>query len=425
MKIYQLFLLYCLAVLSTSEIAAQSFIKAGIWRGEFRANETKIPFNFEITSVKSQTAKVALLNGTRRDDFTIQLQNKDSIIIKLDIYDAVLLAKIDADNKLSGVYRSLTATSNIDLPFTAEAGKSYRFVKQDKTVASKTNLNGKWRFQFDSKDADRIAIIEQNGNKLTGIIMSITGDSRALEGNIQADSFYLSGFTGSRPNYIRGKIHNEKEITGAIGLDASRAQKFTALKEETAELPDPYALTYLKPGFEKLDFTLPDLDGNLVSLSDDKYKGKVVIVEILGSWCPNCMDQTKFLAPWYSKNKQRDVAVIGIGFERKDDLEFAKRTLGRLKTAYNIEYDLLFGGIADKKVAAEKLPALNQVLAFPTKIIIDRKGKVRKIYTGFTSETTGKYYEDYVAKFNKLVDELLAEPNPFANNVNSKSERKK
>lgn len=416
MKIHQRLLLFCAAIFSI-QAHAQSSIQEGIWRGEFVVNATKIPFNFEIKNVKDQTANITLLNGTRQDNFTVQLQQKDSVIIKLDIYDAVLLAKIDAADKWSGVYRSLS--NNSDLPFIAEAGKSYRFVKQDEALAPKINLNGKWRLQFDSKDpADRVAIIEQTGNKLTGVIMSITGDSRALEGNIQADSFYLSGFTGARPNYIRGKIYSEKEITGAIGLDASRAQKFTAAKEESAELPDPYALTYLKPGYEKLDFTFPDLNGNPVSLSDDTYKGKVVVVEILGSWCPNCMDQVQFLAPWYSKNKHRDIAVIGIGFERKDDLEFAKRTLGRLKTAYHIEYDLLFGGIADKKVAAEKLPALNQVLAFPTTIIIDRTGKVREIHTGYASETTGKYYEEYVTKFNKIVNELVAEPNPYVKGLN-------
>jgi thiol-disulfide isomerase/thioredoxin len=138
----------------------------------------------------------------------------------------------------------------------------------------------------------------------------------------------------------------------------------------------------------------------------------VVIVEIIGTWCPNCTDQTSFLAPWYRANKDRGVEAIAIGFEQKDDLEYAKYTLGTLKKKYGIEYDILFGGIADKKVASDKLPALNRMMAFPTTILIDRKGEVRQIHTGYTGEITGKYFEDYVAKWNKDLNELIAEPVP-------------
>jgi peroxiredoxin len=257
--------------------------------------------------------------------------------------------------------------------------------------------------------------LKQEGNKLTGVIMSTVGDSRELEGTIQGDEFFLSGFTGPSPYFVKGKISNNNEITGQIGLGIYRNQKFEGTREEKIELPDPYKLTYLKPGYSKLDFTFPDLNGKPVSLSDDKYKGKVVIVEIIGTWCPNCTDQTRFLAPWYRDNKQRGVEVIAIGFEQKDDLEYAKRTLGKLKSFFNIEYDVVFGGIADKKVATEKLKALNYMAAFPTTIVIDRKGDVREIYTGYTGEITGKYYQDYVKNFNQLMDGLLSEANPYTN----------
>lgn len=176
-----------------------------------------------------------------------------------------------------------------------------------------------------------------------------------------------------------------------------------------------------KEGYKTLNFSFPDLNDNLVSIKDDKYKGKVTIVEIIGTWCPNCTDQTRFLAPWFSANKNRGVEAIAIGFEQKDDLEYAKYTLGKLKSYFNIEYDIVFGGIADKKVATQKLQGLNYMAAFPTTIIFDRKGEVREIYTGYTGEITGKYFKDYVKKFNKTLDELIAEPNPFENNTINKS----
>jgi hypothetical protein len=119
-----------------------------------------------------------------------------------------------------------------------------------------------------------------------------------------------------------------------------------------------------------------------------------------------------FLSPWFNKNHNRGVEAIALGFEQKDSLEYAKYTLGKLKEKYAINYDIAFGGLADKKLVSQKLPALNKFIAFPTTIIIDRKGDVREIYTGYTGTVTGKYHEDYEKKFNKLLDQLLAEPAP-------------
>ena len=148
----------------------------------------------------------------------------------------------------------------------------------------------------------------------------------------------------------------------------------------------------------------------MVSLSDEQFRDKVVVIEILGSWCPNCIDQIRFLAPWYRANKDRGVAIIGVGFELKDDLAFAQKTLGRLRDQLDITYPLLFGGYADKALAAEKFPALSQVLAFPTTIILDKKGNVRYIHTGYASESTGNYYTTYINEFNAIIDALLSEP---------------
>jgi peroxiredoxin len=181
----------------------------------------------------------------------------------------------------------------------------------------------------------------------------------------------------------------------------------TGKKNDNAKLPDLYSLTYLKPGYKKLDFTFPNLNGKPVSLSDAKYKDKVVIVTILGSWCPNCIDETAFLAPWYKANKGRGVEIIGLAFERKNDPAFAKTALTRLIDRYDVQYDILFSGIADKKVASDALPALNKVLAFPTTIILDRQGNVAQIHTGYTGPATGKYYDEYVAEFNQTIDKLL------------------
>lgn len=388
------------------------FVKQGIWRGVFTLSESQVPFNFELKGKDPEHAVFTLINGTRRDNFHVERLGNDSLFIKMNTYDAALVAHIESDGKISGEYRSLVPNFRGNaLPFTAEHGQSYRFAEPGTEAAPTFDISGKWELKIASKEPtpNRVGLLKQDGNKLTGVIMSVVGDSRELEGTVHGDEFELSGFTGPSPIYIKGKVNDDKSLTGEISLGIYNNIRFDGEKNAAAELPDPYKLTYLKEGYKKLDFTLPDLSGNNVSLSDDKYKGKVVIVEIIGTWCPNCTDQTSFLSPWYNQNKDRGVEAIAIGFEQKDDLEYAKYTLGKLKEKYNIQYDILFGGIADKKVASEKLPALNRMMAFPTTIIIDRKGEVRQIHTGYTGEITGQYYKDYVAKWNHDLDELIAE----------------
>jgi peroxiredoxin len=392
------------------------FPKQGIWRGVFNVSESQVPFNFVFKGKDTKTPVFTLINVYRRDDFNVVRKGKDSIYIKMNTYDAALVAKIEEDGRLSGEYRSLVpGFRGNSLPFTAEHGKAYRFVEPGKDIAPAHNISGKWEIKTYTKEAvpASIAILKQNGNKLTGVVMTVVGDTRELEGTVQGNEFQLSGFTGPSPFIIKGVINADNSISGEQGFGIYKNLKFDAVKNDKVELPDPYALTFLKPG-AKFGFTFPDLNGKPVSLTDDKYKGKVVIIETIGTWCPNCTDQTIFLSPWFKKNQQRGVEAIAIGFEQKDDLEYAKYTLGKLRDKYGITYDILFGGIADKKVVAEKLPALNKFIAFPTTIIIDRKGEVREIYTGYTGTVTGTYYADYEKKFNKVLDELLAEPIPAA-----------
>ena len=396
---------------------ARKFIKEGIWRGVFKVSESEVPFNFELKGKDAEHATFTLLNGTRRDDFHVQYLSKDSIFIKMNTYDAALVARIDNEGQISGEYRSLVpGLRGNALPFTAEQGKSYRFVEPGKDVAPAADLSGKWEFKGFSKEAvpNKIAILKQTGNKLTGVIMQVTGDSRELEGTVQGNQFVLSGFSGPSPKIYRGTINEDGTLSGEISQGIYDNLKFTGVKDSKAELPDPYKLTALKEGVKKLAFTFPDLTGKPVSLTDDKYKGKVVIVELVGTWCPNCTDQTVFLSPWFNKNHKRGVEAIAVGFEQKDDLEYGKYTLGKLRDKYHIKYDILFGGLADKRLVADKLPALSKFIAYPTTIIIDRKGEVREIYTGYTGTVTGQYYADYEKKFNKVLDELIAEPVPSA-----------
>src|SRR5690606_30621291 len=147
--------------------------------------------------------------------------------------------------------------------------------------------------------------------------MTAVGDSRELEGTIQGNRFYLSHFSGPSPRLIKGTIDEDGNIQGAFGSGIYNVTRFEGRKDPDAELADPYRLTYLKEGQTRIDFSFPDLQGNPVSLDDPKYQGKVVIVEVIGTWCPNCTDQSYFLAPWFKENKDRGVEIIAVSFEQE------------------------------------------------------------------------------------------------------------
>lgn len=165
----------------------------------------------------------------------------------------------------------------------------------------------------------------------------------------------------------------------------------------------------LKEGYDKMAFSFPDLNGNLVSLDDEKYQNKVIILQIFGTWCPNCMDETKFYTNWYNENKHRNVAIIGLAYEAKDDFNYAKLRVENMKNRFNVGYDFLIAGTYNKEEASKTLPMLNHVMSFPTSIFIDKKRNVRKIHTGFSGPATGDYYLKFIDEFNYFMDALLNE----------------
>ena len=382
-------------------------LKPGIWRAEFDVKGEKVPFNFEVKGKKPTELEVYLLNADERVLLQGVKLEKDSIIIPIELFDAILIGKAE-DESFNGFLRKNTAT-NRGISFQATFGESHRFETNGNEPVA--DLSGKWDVEIAEEGSEpekTVGLFRQEGKKLTGTIMTTTGDYRYFEGVADGNQFFLSAFSGSSPKLIKGVITDSLNFTAEL-ISAGGKSILKAVRNEKAALADAYSLTFLKDAKDKFNFTFPDLNEKPVSLNDEKYKNKVVVVTLLGSWCPNCMDENAFLSPWYKENKVRGVEIIGLAFERKDEFNFAKEKLTRFINRYGIEYDILFAGKADKKIAGEKLPQLNAVLSFPTTLLIDRQGKVRKIHTGFTGPATGEYYQEFVKQFNTDIDQLLAE----------------
>lgn len=399
-------LILILSVLETITSCKQGAktLKEGLWRGAFTLPGNEIPFVFEVKGTSAENTSVYLINGTDRFELKNITYRNDSVTIPLDLYASVLKGKL-TENAFEGELMKINTDKPVaGVPFKTVYGGLPRFPKSNETPS--VSLAGTWDINID--DEKTVGNFDQKETLLTGSILTTTGDYRFLEGVVQGKKFALSAFGGSTPYLLKGEFTNDSTFAGEF-ITPRRTSKVEGKRNAKAALPDPYTASHLKDGFTSIEFTFPNLEGKKVSLSDSTYKGKVVIVTILGSWCPNCLDENTFLTEWYKSNHQRGVEIIGLGFERKDDFESAKKSLSNLKTRLGIPYEILFAGKSSTEAASKALPTLSGVSAFPTTIFIDKKGNVRKVHTGFNGPATGKFYDEFKTEFSGLIDQLLAE----------------
>lgn len=250
--------------------------------------------------------------------------------------------------------------------------------------------------QFDNQLAFAIT-----GGTLSGVLRRQDGTGKPLPVTAVKNEVYRFKADGPPPT---------KDITGTYDVifqlaDGKEEHSVGIFKQQGAKLTATFL--HITGDSRYLDGIVEGNDRHNVSLQDPKFKDKVVIVTIGGTWCPNCIDETAFLAPWYKANHSRGIEVVSLQYERQTDSAYVRKVLTRMRDRYDIQYEQLIGGIADKQAVATSLPALNTFLAFPTTLFIDRQGRVAKVHTGFDGPATGQYYEDFIKEFNAEVD-LLA-----------------
>jgi thiol-disulfide isomerase/thioredoxin len=379
-------------------------LKTGTWRGVIELQGQQLPFQFEVEKTTEKYA-VYLRNASEKILLDEIIVTDDSVNMVLHIFDASLKARINGDQLSGTFYKNYLPDGS--LPFSATLGDDYRYAKPGEATV---DFSGKYQLDFKTEKGTypSVGVFEQQGNVVTGTFLTPTGDYRYLEGNVVNDQLKLSTFDGNHA-FVFTATKLGDSIKGDYFSGKNSHETWQGIKNENAVMPDADTLTFLKPGFEKLEFSFPDLNKNLVSLNDERFKNKVVVLQIFGTWCPNCMDETKFLTKWYKENKDRGVEILGLAYERKDDFTYASERVKKMKGKFGVDYDFVIAGVNDKAKAAETLPALNQVLAFPTTIFIGKDGKVKRIHTGFSGPGTGIYYEQFVQHFNETINELLAD----------------
>jgi thiol-disulfide isomerase/thioredoxin len=401
-KLYALFVVIVGVIVFGASAAAQPV--GGLWDATVLVNNgaLEIPFRFELSGSGSNV-KGSFFNG---DDKTTSTSGS-LVNGKLSLSFDELGTKLDAtlkDGRLEGEYSR--GTRGAPYPFSAK-----RYTPVASGESNIPSIAGLWNVQVGKSSKGEAAwqlIVRQSGGEVSAVILRIDGDTGTLTGTYRDGKFALSHFSGARPL----RLELTPAADGTLAVVQNKENPLTALRAEQASakgLPqpsDPSRFTSVKDPTEPFRFSFPDLEGKIVSNTDPRFQGKVVIVAIGGSWCPNCHDETPFLVELYKKYKKQGLEIVELSFEEEAQIKNPVRVKAFNKR-YGVEYTVLIPG--EPKELNDKVPQGLNLNSFPTTFFLGRDGKVRSAHAGFAGKASGKFHTEMKEDVTALVERLLAE----------------
>jgi thiol-disulfide isomerase/thioredoxin len=381
--------------------------------GDYRATLAlpggEAPFGLEIASDNDRFV-LYLVNDTERTRVdNVQLDQRELRAV-FPGYENTLRARMYRDRLEGDVTLIKAGGKEQVIPFAARRNETHRFYKD--AVSDNADFAGTWEVTLtsDGKATPAVAMFQQQHDRITGTVMTPTGDHRFLEGQVRGEEAQLATFAGGLAYLYKLNVRESGEIEGDVWQGLASHSTVHARRNDSATLEGAGHETRLKEEVPRFDFTFRDVDGNEVSLRDEKFRGKVVVVSLGGSWCPNCHDEAMFLVPFYQEYQPKGVEIIALMFERHGEFERAAQAVRGYRKDLGIQFTTLIAGLSETDDASKALPTLTGIYGFPTTLIIDRKGTVRDTHVGFSGPATGRHYEQYVEEFRGLIDRLLAEP---------------
>lgn len=387
-------------------------LQEGTWRAALtRPDGVIVPFNFEVGDTAGKKV-LWILNGADRMLVDSLRMRGDTVFIHMPFFNSDFIARFQNDGSLKGSWVKHYPDSDRLLSFRATPRTTYRIMSHP--ASPRRDVSGRWATEFreDGDTMQAVGEFRQQGTHVTGTFLTESGDFRYLDGVLDADTLVLSAFDGSHVFLFRALARKDGILSGGVFYSGfTDTATWSARRDTGAALPDAFSLTGHKPGEDRLNFRFPDLDGNPVSLEDPRFRNKVVIIQIMGSWCPNCMDETAFMSPWYRRHSGSAVEVVGLCYERSTVFAEAVAGVRTFQKRFHVTYPLLITGVTpgDPQLLAKTLPQLTHFVGFPTTIFLNKKGEIARIHAGFSGPGTGAHYTTFVREFNHLVDSLVAE----------------
>jgi hypothetical protein len=419
-----------LAALAIAQQPSPPHLEMGHWIAQLDGPHGAVPFQF-VTRMEDGRIHTGIENGeevvrvpeTRLERVAGASTGEDDawqLVLDFPHYDSRVRATVERKGRaLAGEWRKRSGPDRWTvLPFRAEAkGAGPRFAIPPVFKAEPVDpLIGRWSVKF-AKDARPAVALFAKGfalsnNQVDGTILTSTGDYRYLSGVFFGREVHMSCFDGAHAFLLDGKLETDGTLSGRFASGDTWTDTWTAVRDEEAELADGMSLASWNDGFGLAMLQYPDLDGNLVSLGDARFAGQVRILQVTGSWCPNCHDETKLLAQLDHGYREKGLSITALCFEVSGDRERDSLQARRMLARHDAGYLALLAGRSDKAASRQALPALDEVHAFPTTIFLHRDGRVRAVHTGFSGPAAPEDHAKLAVQFHKIVQELLAEPAP-------------
>ncbi|MEJ5367479.1 MAG: TlpA disulfide reductase family protein [Bryobacteraceae bacterium] len=377
---------------------------AGLWDGVLEVDGRKVDFRMELHLAGDRT-RGAFLDGERRIWSTSGSFAEGKLRLVWDYFDSRLEAAWDGQ-ALRGNYERRTRTGVVRREFTAQPFQP----KPQNADASAAQIAGAWRIQTDAARGVRVmnGYFAQSGASVTGTIQRLDGDFGTLEGRMEGRRLRLSHFDGVRATLIEAELQEDGTLRGVI--DGKTA--FTAARvEKAAELglpdpPDPSRYVSVKNPLEAVRFHAVDLDGKPVSSTDARFRGKPMILTIMGSWCPNCHDEAELLAELDRRYRDKGLVVVALGFEYTGESERDRNQLRAFARRHKTEYTILYAGTTEEGQVQKVLPQLANFGGFPTTIFLDRDHRVRSVHAGFAGPANKEEHARLREEYDRLAREL-------------------
>ena len=378
----------------------------GLWDAIVIPGKAEIPFRFEIRQSGNQVMGY-FFEGDRKVGSTAGRFENGTLKLEYDFLNTVLEATLDGD-QLHGTYRNKRANAR-PMEFRAR-----RFASPPAVQAKAPQVNGNWEMFRTAQDNSRLAVswrlyLRQSGSEVSGAILKTSGDTGTLTGHWKDGMLTMSHFAGERPLLFEARMNPD----GTLNITLDRQFTYRAARTTEArakgipEPPDPTRFTSVKDPTEPFHFSGLDLAGKTVSDKDAQFQGKVVILAVGGTWCPNCHDEAPFLVELYKKFKSRGLEIVGLNVEFEEELDDARPRIAAFIKRYGIQFPMLVPGTPDD--ASRKLSQLVNMSVYPTTIFLGRDGRVRAVHAGFASVATGAEHIRLKNEETAFIQQLLAE----------------
>jgi thiol-disulfide isomerase/thioredoxin len=409
---------------------------------------TVIPFRLDLSGTDA-AIKGTLYDGFHPYDGTTSASFKDGkLVLNIEHYLTTITAQL-TDGKLVG-----NVTSQGRGQFQQFGFEAVRHVDSAATAASQSapNVAGSWVVPLPTPSAKGEKafrfIIEQHGAEIAASILRVDGDTGSYTGRFQDGKWVLSHFDGSRPGVITvvpnadGTLEVQQrterpakatEVTAKAGSayggdedapNGRNAATLVAYRPDVAVakgLPQPEDYethTTARDPHEKFAFSFPDDHGKLVSNDDPRFKGKVVLAIVTGTWCPNCHDEAQYLVQLDKKYRDKGLAIVALDFEEPDQQGNLEREHAFVKQ-YGVKYTYLIAGAPEEMW--EKVPQLVNLNTWPATVFVGRDGTVRAVHSGFASPASGEFNAQLKQEFEGHIQQLLAEKAPPSTAANAQS----